>query len=392
VTLLVALLSFLAGAAVAGGLAWWALRRGLDAHTSAEAGRSRGLAEEVVARERELDHLRASLEALPLGVVAVDADGTVLLRNHQAERVLGVHHLDALVSEAIEQHLESALDGQSRSSSLDVFGPPRRTLRVAATPVPLAGDEAAALVTIEDVTERVRLDTARTDMVANLTHELKTPVGGIALLAETLADEDEPEVVARLAPKLVNEAHRLARIIDELLELSRVELGGLAATETVGVRDVVREAIDRTRPLAADRNIDLRVLLEDSAAELVGNRRQMVSALGNLVENAVKYSDDGSAVVVRSQQDGPWLELVVEDRGIGIPARDLERVFERFFRVDKARSRETGGTGLGLSIVRHVAQNHGGTVTVVSHEGEGSTFTLRLPRAGAGLTQLAEAG
>jgi two-component system sensor histidine kinase SenX3 len=385
-------LAFLSGLVAGGLVVGWAMGRWIREHIHVVSVRSRDLEREVSELERWLEHLRSALEALPIGVLVVDTDGTVLVRNHQAERVLGVHHLDALVSEAVERHLEAAREGQSRSSTLEVFGPPRRTLRLAATPVPLGAGENAALVTIEDVTERARLDTARTDMVANLSHELKTPVGGIALLAETLADEDEPEVVARLAPKLVNEAHRLARIIDELLELSRVELGGLAATEAVGVGDLVMEAVARSRPLAADKRIELRVTLHDPGAELVGNRRQMVSALGNLVENAVKYSDDGSDVVVRSQPDGPWVDLVVEDHGIGIPARDLERVFERFFRVDKARSRETGGTGLGLWIVRHVAPNRGGSVTVGSHEGEGSIFTLRLPRAGAGLTQLAEAG
>jgi two-component system sensor histidine kinase SenX3 len=356
----------------------------------AAAAREQASRHTSVALEADLEHLRASLQALPIGVVVVDGDGGVLLRNGHADQVLGVLHLDVLVGEAVEAHLADALGGTSRASTLEVYGPPRRTLRLCGTPVQLADAKRAALVTIEDVTERVRLDAARTDLVANLTHELKTPVGALALLAETLGEEDEPEVVQRLAPKLVTEAHRLSRIVDELLELSRIELGGLGATEVVPVEDVMLDAFERARPLATAHGIDVRTI--PVAAELVGNRRQMASALGNLVENAVKYSDAGSRVEIDALVDGPWVDLIVRDRGIGIPARDLDRIFERFYRVDKARSRETGGTGLGLSIVRHVAANHGGTVTVESQEGEGSTFTLRLPRAGAGLTHLAEAG
>ena len=233
---------------------------------------------------------------------------------------------------------------------------------------------------IEDASERVRLDSVRTDLVANISHELKTPVGAIALLAETLADEDEPEVIARLAPKLIAEAHRLSRIIDELLELSRIELGGQALNEVVDLAAVAREALAVHAPLAAARGIP--VHLEASrGANVVGNRRQLLSAVGNLVENAVKYSDPGAAVDVDVHADGGHVVLAVHDRGMGIPGRDLERVFERFYRVDKARSRETGGSGLGLSIVRHVMASHGGQVSVASVEGEGSTFTLRVPLA-----------
>jgi two-component system sensor histidine kinase SenX3 len=189
---------------------------------------------------------------------------------------------------------------------------------------------------------------------------------------------------------LVSEAHRLSRLVDELLELSRIELGGLGQPEVVAAEAVLHDAGERVRPLAGGHRLE--IFPPAQPAELAGNRLQIVSALGNLVENAIAYSDPGSVVEVEAVVDGAWVDLVVRDRGIGIPERDLDRIFERFYRVDRARSRATGGTGLGLSIVRHVAANHGGTVTVQSHEGEGSTFTLRLPRVGAGLTHLAEAG
>jgi two-component system sensor histidine kinase SenX3 len=378
-------------AAVAGGVIGALIAASRTRHRLDEAEfREQSLQRSSDAAEAHLAHLRASLQALPLGVVVVDSDGSELLRNGHADRVLGVLHLDVLVAEAVDAHLSAALAGTSRESTLEVYGPPRRTLRLCGSPVQLPDDTTAALVTIEDVTERVRLDAARTDLVANLTHELKTPVGGLSLLAEALAEEDEPEVVQKLAPRLVTEAHRLSRIVDELLELSRIELGGLGQPEVVDVAAVLHDACERVRPLAAGHRLETSPPTQ--RAELAGNRRQIVSAVGNLVENAIKYSDPGSLVQVEAVVDGSWVELVVRDHGIGIPARDLDRIFERFYRVDRARSRATGGTGLGLSIVRHVAANHGGTVTVQSHEGEGSTFTLRLPRAGAGLTHLAEAG
>jgi two-component system sensor histidine kinase SenX3 len=333
------------------------------------------------AQERPLAEMRAALDALPEGVVVVDARGGLVVRNRQAEHFLGVTHLDALVDEAVESHLRDALAGRERVDTLEVYGPPRRTLVVRGSVVSVAGQQVGALSTIEDVSDRARLESVRTDLVANLSHELKTPVGAIALLAETLADEDEPEVIARLAPKLIVEAHRLSRIIDELLELSRIELGGQPLSEVIDLGGVVREAVSLHAPLARTRAIDVDVDVAAGAPSVAGSRRQLLSAVSNLVENAVKYSDAGSTVSLSVALDGGDVVLQVQDHGIGIPGRDLDRIFERFYRVDKARSRETGGSGLGLSIVRHVMTNHGGQVTVSSVEGEGSTFTLRLPPA-----------
>jgi two-component system, OmpR family, sensor histidine kinase SenX3 len=198
------------------------------------------------------------------------------------------------------------------------------------------------------------------------------------VLAETLGDADDPEVVERLSGKMVDEAHRVARTIDDLLELSRIELGGEAVRDHVPVGRVLAEAADRVQPFADRSGIHIDVVEPAEHLTAVGDRRQLVSAVGNLLENAVKYSEAGQRVVVSAAQSGRWIELAVADEGIGIPARDLDRIFERFYRVDRARRRATGGTGLGLAIVRHVATNHGGEVTVTSHEGEGSTFVLRI--------------
>jgi two-component system sensor histidine kinase SenX3 len=200
-------------------------------------------------------------------------------------------------------------------------------------------------------------------------------------LADTSADDVDAELVRRIAERMVDESHRVAHTIDDLMELSRIELGEEPIRDFVDVVDIVDGAIERVRPLAEVRRIDVATLEVPLGVRVIGDRRQLVSALGNLVENAVKYSESGSAVQVRVRVEGSLAELMVVDNGIGIPASDHDRIFERFYRVDKARSRDTGGTGLGLSIVRHVATNHGGDVLVSSEEGEGSTFVLRIPTA-----------
>jgi two-component system sensor histidine kinase SenX3 len=366
-------------AGAAGGV-WWRQQRSRAAARERDA-----LFEGARARIAELEQvdaeLRAAIDSLREGVVIVDRNGDVVVRNRQAERVLGVAHLDALVDEAVESHLKAALAGRETTDTLDVLGPPRCTLVVRGAAVVVDGRQVGAMCTIVDVSERTRLDSVRTDLVANISHELKTPVGAIALLAETLADEDEPEVIARLAPKLTAEAERLSRTIDELLELSRIELGGQSLAEVVDVEAVVREAIALHAPLAYTRRIPVELTVTGAGAVVAGNRRQLVSAVGNLLENAIKYSDPGAAVEVTVGFDEREVVVELRDHGMGIPQRDLDRVFERFYRVDKARSRETGGSGLGLSIVRHVMANHGGRVDLASVEGEGSTFTLRLPAA-----------
>jgi two-component system sensor histidine kinase SenX3 len=179
---------------------------------------------------------------------------------------------------------------------------------------------------------------------------------------------------------MVDEAIRVGRTIDDLLELSRIEFGGEAVKDEVDAEAIISESISRVSPLALTHAIKVAMVELPESLKVVGDRRQLVSAIGNLVENAVKYSEVGSAVEVTARAQGDWVEFTVKDFGLGIPSRDLDRVFERFYRVDRARSRDTGGTGLGLAIVRHVANNHGGDVSVTSIEGEGSTFALKIPK------------
>ena len=313
------------------------------------------------------------------GVILSDRNGDIVYRNPSARAHSGTH-AGVLVDEAIERHLRRASRGTRTEEIIELYGPPRRVVFVSAAPTADGG----AYAFIEDVSERRRIDAVRTDFVANISHELKTPVGALAVLAETLADEDDPATVRRIADRMLEEAHRAARTIDDLMELSRIELGGEHVRDGVDTGDVIRAAVERVAEIAHRREITIDWLDRDQSANVTGDRRQLVSAVGNLVENAVKYSEVGGLVQIRSHVVGPWIEFMVIDQGTGIPSRDLDRIFERFYRVDKARGRDTGGTGLGLSIVRHVATNHGGDVQVSSREGEGSTFVLRIPTTSAG--------
>ena len=330
----------------------------------------------------ELTQLRRSLDELPFGVVVAGQDGRSLLRNRAADTLLGQRHTDVLVVRAVDDHLRTAMAGDRRREVVDVFGPPKRSVVVRSTPVlpedTSAGASAVGLVTVEDVSDRVRLEAMRTDFVANISHELRTPVGAIALLAETLQGERDPETIDRLAGKLEREARRVSDMIDDLLQLSRIEVEG-ARRDRVPVDAIVGEAMGRVQAAAEQREISIERVRTGNGSTIAGDRQQLVSALSNLVDNAVKYSENGGRVTVSEGREGDEIVLVVGDDGMGIPDRDLDRVFERFYRVDRARSRATGGTGLGLAIVRHVADNHGGSITVSSREGVGSTFTLRLP-------------
>ena len=329
--------------------------------------------------------LGCALAAIPQGVVVFDREGIIVHRNEVAAGYLTARHGEALVEEAIAALAELAArrSDSAPARTVDLFGPPRRTLVLTAAQLNEGAGDLGVLVVIDDVTDRRRLEAVRRDFVANISHELKTPVGALSLLAETLVAEDDPAVASRLADRMLTEAIRVGRTIDDLLELSRIEADEEARRDEVPVHLFLADAVDRVRPAAEQQGIAIEVEEPAPRLAVAGDRRQLVSAAYNLLENAVKYSDAGSSIEVRARTDGRWVDIEVKDHGIGIPRRDLERVFERFYRVDRARSRETGGTGLGLAIVRHVAGNHAGDVHVESNEGEGSTFTLRLP-LGAG--------
>lgn len=313
----------------------------------------------------------AVLDELPVGVVVALPDGRVL-RNRRASAMTGVRHVDMLVWRAAQEQLVAG----DAERALEVAGPPPRHFVIRSSRIGASGGVAR----IEDVTDRMRIDAVRTDFVANLSHELKTPIGGVAALSDALVGEDDPGTVRRLAGRIVAEAHRMATIVDDLLDLSRIEFG-TGDMEPLDVAEIVRTAVGQQQHTAQHSGVS--VSIEGaSGCTVVGDRSQLISAVSNLVENAVKYSNRGGDVNVSCRSEEGRVEIVVADHGIGIAAADHERIFERFYRVDKGRSRATGGTGLGLSIVRHVVDNHGGTVALRSEEGRGSTFTVSLPSIG----------
>ena len=238
------------------------------------------------------------------------------------------------------------------------------------------------LLLAEDRTESYRLDDVRRDFVANISHELKTPIGAVGLLAEALVSaSDDAEQVKRFAKRLTKESERLARITQEIIELSRLQAAdALAKPELVDIDHVVAVAIDQNRVVADSHKVHL-ASGGDAGAEVYGDETLLVTALHNLISNAIQYSPKGSRVGIGVSHKDGIVEIAVTDQGVGIPDEDQDRVFERFFRTDPARSRNTGGSGLGLSIVKHVVQNHGGDIRVWSQPGHGSTFTIRLPEA-----------
>jgi two-component system sensor histidine kinase SenX3 len=493
-------------------------------------------AEAVADSSADAIRLRRALDTFPQGVVLCDENGNVVYRNARANALMTSRHGEALAAQAVTELLEDAWDNGSAERTLDLYGPPRRTLSVRARQIDDGRRPLGVVAIIEDVSERRRLEDIRRDFVANVSHELKTPMGALGLLAETLVAEPDIDVARRLANRIHTEAFRVSRIIDDLLDLSRIESEEAPPREPVLVNLFMAEAAERVRASAEQRGIAISLVEPDPPVAVLGDRRQLVSAMHALIENAVTYSYDGSTVsvaarIVRGGEEVPELadsagnaavappaartsaplgsnraahephgspgagsapvppapawtageapsvvqvppggppaghaaapstspapvpppdpgselrneaggaaangaangsadaessfrtpvapaastpgpgaapaaatstagngarpqepttrrsprdtvRISVVDHGIGIPARDLERIFERFYRVDQGRSRHTGGTGLGLSIVRHVASNHQGWVEVESREGEGSTFTLVLP-------------
>ena len=276
-------------------------------------------------------------------------------------------------------------DGVIRESELELARGPlgRAQLVVRARVAPIGTDH--VLLLVDDLTETRRVDEVRRDFVANVSHELKTPVGGISLLSEAVLDaSDDPEAVRRFASRMLVESARLTRLVQDIVDLSRLQVADtLHQPEMVVVDRVVSEAVDRCRLVAAAKDIDL-VVSAEPQARVYGDAPLLMTAVRNLVDNAVAYSLGSTRVVVAVTRHHGLVEIGVTDEGVGIAEDDQVRIFERFYRVDPARSRSTGGTGLGLAIVKHVCANHGGEVTVWSQPGQGATFTMRLPDAATG--------
>ena len=322
------------------------------------------------------EQMLKAFDLLPIGVVISRTANGDLLRNRIATEMTGVRHVDILVDEAVVALVKETIELGGQNKSMQVAGPPDRFFQLNSQRLNNDG----VVVTIEDTTDRVRIDTVRTDFVANLSHELKTPIGGIAALGDTMVDETDPVVMKQLAERIVRESFRMAGIVNDLLDLSRIEFGRSTEWERIEMNGVIKEVIALSQDNARRHKVEL-ITSGDFAAEVFGDRSQLVSAFSNLVENAVKYSDEDRLVKIIGNVGADDMSIAIVDQGLGIAPKDHERIFERFYRVDRARSRSTGGTGLGLSIVRHVVDNHGGKIEVKSNEGEGATFTVVLPRS-----------
>ena len=321
------------------------------------------------------EQMLKAFDLLPIGVVISREPNGELLRNRIATEMTGVRHVDILVDEAVIALVKETIEIGEQNKSMQVAGPPDRFFQLQSQRL----NDDGVVVTIEDTTDRVRIDTVRTDFVANLSHELKTPIGGIAALGDTMMDETDPAVMKQLAERIVRESFRMAGIVNDLLDLSRIEFGRSTEWERIELNGVIKEVVALSQDSARHHKVEL-VTSGNFAAEVFGDRSQLVSAFSNLVENAIKYSDEDRLVKIIGDVRVDDLTVAVVDQGLGIAPKDHERIFERFYRVDRARSRSTGGTGLGLSIVRHVIDNHGGKIEVKSNEGEGATFTVVLPR------------
>jgi two-component system, OmpR family, phosphate regulon sensor histidine kinase PhoR len=361
---------------------------GLATELAAITARLRDRLDELT---EERDRAGQIVDALDDGVLLLDGAGRLLVANPAArawfglpddlrlglpaQRVLGVSQLAELAETA-------AATGAPATCTVSVVFPEYRTLALRAFPLADRGPTGRIVVTMTDITQRRRLEVLRRDFVANASHELKTPVAALRVLAETLltALPDDPEAGRGFAVRIGREAERLDALVRDLLDLSRLERGALDV-EPVDLVGLTKEVVGSYADRAEERRIKLRTELQPNVA-MRGDRAQLGLLLSNLVDNAVRYTPSRGTVRVRLDGSESRAVLQVTDTGRGIPAGELSRIFERFYRVDKARARQTGGTGLGLAIVRHVAESHGGTVTVDSELGRGTTFTVTLPIAG----------
>ncbi len=373
-----------AAVVVAGGIGAALGARRAQAAAGLAERRADDASEELERRETALRDERAVqdliLGSMQEGVLLFDGDQRSAFANDALERHLGSR--PAAVSNLFPLDLremvrEVVASGRGATVEMERSSP-TRWLRVTATP---AG-EGAVLMVVTDVTDSRRTEAVRRDFVANASHELKTPAASIQAAAETLravADED-PEAVTRFAVQLEREARRLSRIVADLLDLSRLEAGSELG-EPTRLDVIVREEAERSDDAAREAGVELKVDAA-RAAPMTGSARDLSLLVRNLIDNAVRYTPPGGRVDAHVDVGDDGVTLRVTDTGVGIPTLELPRVFERFYRVDRARARETGGTGLGLSIVKHVAENHGGTVSVESELGVGTTFTVRLPASG----------
>jgi len=379
----IALLAGLAGGALLGVFVdRWLGRRSADRSSSEPTATP--AEPEGVPSPNVPEGMRRVLAVLPGAALVVGSDNVVLRASPEAANLGMSQGVRVDIPEIVALVAQVRRDGVIREEDLELRRPPlgRVAMHARVRVAPLSAT--AALVLIEDHSEAFRVDAVRRDFVANVSHELKTPVGALSLLAEAVQSApDDQEAVERFSARMLVESQRLTNVVNDLIDLSRLQSGDpLKDSKLVDVDHVIAEAVDSTKLIANSRDIDV-VVGAPVDTFVQGEEGQLVMAIRNLLTNAVAYSPPGTRVAVAARVRGGVVEIDVTDQGIGIPDSEQSRIFERFYRVDPARSRQTGGTGLGLAIVKHVCVNHGGECTVWSVQGEGSTFTLRLPVASA---------
>jgi len=329
---------------------------------------------------------------IPAGIIdlleVVDAEylllapGEIVLRASDASTTLGLVRDGKLISNEILNIVRACRRSQiSQEDTIELprgpIGEGTHNLLVRVAPV---GNQGIIAVLIFDDSEFRRLDAVRRDFVANISHELKTPIGALSILSEAVLEaSDDPVAIARFATRMQAEAKRLSDLVQEIINLSRIQdIDPLKNANPIVLSDLILQAMDESRLAAESREIKIE-FLKNTEVTILGDENQLEMAISNLIENAINYSPNKTTVVVSLNRVNGLAEIKVKDQGIGISDENIERIFERFYRVDPARSRATGGTGLGLSIVKHIITNHGGDITVWSAQGEGSTFTMRLP-------------
>ena len=338
--------------------------------------------------ETERGHLRAVVSSMGEGVLVTDSEGFVWLANQAFREIFGIRGetsarspLELTRQTQLEDLIVSTLvSGRGSTAEIQLQGMPSRHVALASTPL---GEGLGAVVVARDITDLVRLTQVRRDFIANISHELKTPLSAIRGYTETLRDGamEEPEASRRFLGRILQQCSRLQTLLEDLLTLSRLEnLEGHLERRTVDLETILDDCLETLAPQISDKQIQLDVQ-ETPVPKLTGDAEALQRLFINLLENAIKYNRKGGHVTVQLRPEDGEVVLQVDDTGIGIPAASIDRVFERFYRVDKGRSRDEGGTGLGLAIVKHVAQLHGGRVEVESHLGEGSTFRVHLPAA-----------
>ena len=349
-------------------------------------------------RRTEQKHTRrlsSSLETLNYGIAIYDQNNETIFKNPFADTFLTGLHSDALVADAVDDMFLSRVSHEIIEREVDIYTTPhpaspltsrKKTYYLILQTLYAEGKDIGSILSIDDISEQERLEAIRRDFVSNISHELKTPIGAIALLAETIEDEPDPKIVKSFLPKIIKETDRLTDTIDDLLTLSRIEHGSREHFSEIDLLRPIMQAQDRVLTFAAQKNLEVNVILPEDSPTIFGDAIQLTSAFYNLLENSVKYSKPGGGnTTIKVENIGDIVQLSFSDNGIGIPTKDQDRIFERFYCVD--RSHSGSGVGLGLAIVRHVVVNHEGLISVQSHEGVGTTFTIQLPNSNKDITK-----